>query len=282
MMPMRQIARARPLLGTIVAMRVAGLDEREALDAIERAFSEVATIHRCMTFHERDSDLSRLHRAAGEPVEVDERTYDVLKQALTISAESDGLFDPCVASELVAWNHLPEPECVLAADPRADWRDIELLDACRVRFKRALWIDLGGIAKGYAVDRALRILRDSGAHTGSVNAGGDLARFGVGTESVLIDPGVAGAEVAIDLDGRAVATSRGAGQSRGVHVHGRRRRAIGARSSVSVVADTCCIADALTKVMLADRRTGTCLLNRYRAHAFVFGPARGWQAYGTQ
>jgi thiamine biosynthesis lipoprotein len=151
-----------------------------------------------------------------------------------------------------------------------------------------MWIDLGGIAKGYAVDRALAILRERGCASASVNAGGDLARFGTSPESVVLDPRCANAAASIELGNDAVATSGGSrssprtqARSRGVHVHGRLRRAIGARRSVSVVAGSCCIADALTKVVLADTRIGERLLRRHRAHAFVFDATRGWRRLGT-
>ena len=58
------IRRARPLLGTIVQIQVEGLCETDALAALDAAFAEVARVHRCMSFHEADSDLSRIHRAA--------------------------------------------------------------------------------------------------------------------------------------------------------------------------------------------------------------------------
>ena len=285
---MRDIARARPLLGTIVEIRAGGLPEATALAAIEYAFAEIATIHARMTFHDRGSDLSRLHRARGRAIGVDPRTYEVLEQAIAIAAESGGLFDPCIAAQLVEWKLLPEPEGAQAVDARAGWRDIELLGESRVRLRRPAWIDLGGIAKGFAVDRALAILRARGCVRASVNAGGDLARFGPATEIIVLDPRHVDDRAAIVVADRAVATSSGRplstrlrGRWRGAHVHGRRRHAVGARRGVSVVAASCCVADALTKVVLADVRVGEKLLQRHRASAYLFDEARGWRALGT-
>lgn len=283
-----EIARARPWLGTIVVLRVGGLSEARARDAIETAFAEIGAGHRCMSFHEHGSDLSRLHRAAGAAIAVDRRTYEVLERAIAIAAESDGLFDPSIGSRLVEWNLLPRPIGGIDPDPRATWRDIELLGDSRVRLRRQLWIDLGGIAKGFAVDRALAILREHGATSASVNAGGDLARFGAGHEAVALDTGSGGCAVAVELGSEAVATSSGfpharrhARAWRNVHVHGRERHATGVRRSVSVVACSCCTADALTKVLLADLRAGEALLRRHRARAYVFDVARGWRGLGA-
>jgi len=78
---------------------------------------------------------------------------------------------------------LPAPDQVAAFDPLGSWRDIELGQDNRVRFRRRLCVDLGGIAKGYAVDRALEMLPALGAVQACVNAGGDLAVFGPGRNS---------------------------------------------------------------------------------------------------
>jgi len=286
---MDELRRARPLLGTIVEMRVEGLAQPSALAAIEAAFAEVADVHRLMSFHEAGSELSRLNReAAHTAVEVDARTFEVLQTALSIAAASDGRFDPCVAARLVEWNFLPAPRHAGAPDPAADWRDIELTAPSRVRFLRPLWIDLGGIAKGYAVDRALAILRAAGARSGSVNAGGDLRRFGPHRENVQLRlAGGRAGEPVVELGDAAMASSAGRvasrrvdGRWRGVHLDGRRRRSVAARRSVSVVASSCMVADALTKVVLADRRVGRRLLQQYDAVACLYDEAHGWCMLG--
>lgn len=287
---MLEIRRARPWLGTFVAIRVGGLAEADALGAIDAAFAEVAAVHRLMSFHERDSDLSRLHRAAvSAPVPVDARTCEVLEAALTIAEESHGCFDPTIAAQLVAWGLLPKPTSSGTPDPQATWRDIELLDGSRVRFRRPLWLDLGGIAKGYAVDRALAVLRGSGATMGCVNAGGDLRRFGARPERVELRL-AAGSDAAlpsVDLTDAAVATSIvDAARDhldrrwRSGHLNARTGRSIRAQRAVSVVAETCIVADALTKVVLADARLGERLLRRHRASACLHDGKRGWRMLG--
>ncbi|MEO8802862.1 MAG: FAD:protein FMN transferase [Rudaea sp.] len=276
--------RSRPWLGTLVAMRVEGLGEADAQTAIEAAFTEVAQIHRRMSFHESDSDISRLHRAALDvPVRVDPRTIDVLDCALRIAAESDGCFDPTVATQLVEWGMLPWPAASASPDPQASWRDIELVDATHVRLQRRLWLDLGGIAKGYAVDRAIDILVAGGATQAVVDAGGDLRVHGAQAESVQLCIGAMRRSVAtIELANAAVASSAGHaarrqvnGRWRGAHVHGRKRESVGTATGVSVVAAQCMHADALTKVVIG--ATPACserLLHRYAAQACIH-TARG-------
>ena len=275
---MYQIARARPWLGTFVEMRVGGLARADALAAIEAGFDEVAAIHRLMSFHDEASELSRLHReAVGRAVRVDRRTHAVLAAAIGLAAASNGCFDPTVARRLVERGTLPRPGGT-AADACANWQDVELLDRSRVRLRRPLWLDLGGIAKGYAVDRALAVLRGYGATTASVNAGGDLRRFGVAPERIALRLG-AGVAAAIELSDAALASS--VVDAAGVHVNARSGRALRAVRAVSVVARDCMIADALTKVVLADVRLGERLLRRFDASACLHDARTGWRMLGA-
>jgi thiamine biosynthesis lipoprotein len=282
-----QVQRARPWLGTLVEISVYGLVEVDAVAAIDAAFAEIAIMHRCMSFYESDSDLARLHRApVGSAVHVDPHSWNVLQTALLFAEESHGCFDPTIAAQLVAWNFLPRPQVSIEPDPVASWRDIELLPDSQVRLHRALWIDLGGIAKGYAVDCAIRILRNAGALAGGVNAGGDLAVFGATAQTVQVrDPRAPQNTLPLlELRDAAVATSAGYFERRraatgwlGPDVHGNHRGAVGTHSSVSVIAPSCMHADALTKIVLADARVASKLLPRYAAQVCRYDSRRGWR-----
>ena len=273
--PAPSVRRARPLLGTLVDLRIDGWSVAQAQPLLERAFAEVAAIHRLMSFHRRDSDLARLHRARpGRVVRVDARTHCVLDWAMRIAADSHGRFDPTVAAQQVAWGLLPRPARSCRPDPRANWGDIELVGARGVRLLRPLWIDLGGIAKGFAVDRALAILMDAGVPQACVNAGGDLRIAGPAAEIVYLRAAPEPLPL-LELANGAVATSvtaHGARDGRtahGRHVDGTTRAAVASRGeSVSVAASTCLLADALTKVVLARRDALTRhVLDRYGAQS---------------
>lgn len=277
--------RMRPLLGTLVELRVEGLDDTRADRACARAFAEIAAIHRLMSFHEAGSDLDRIHRAEpGTPVRVDARTRDVFDWALRIAAASASRFDPTVAAQQVARGLLPRPASPWSPDPSASWRDIELVGARHVRLARPSWIDLGGIAKGFAVDRAVEILVAAGAAQVCVNAGGDLRVAGGCAELINLRMQEAiDALPALELADAAVATSAGpAGGPAGSHVHGRTRRAIGYRRVVSVVAARCVVADALTKVVMCGgddiaRRA----LSQFDAQACLHVAGLGWSLLDT-
>jgi thiamine biosynthesis lipoprotein len=263
-----RLRRARPLLGTLVEIRVDGIDEARAQAAIDAAFGDIADVHRLMSFHEPSSDVSRINREASRvPVAVDPRTQEVLALALRFAGESEGCFDPTVAAELVAWGVLPKPDASAPASD-AGWRDIEVLDDGRVRTAKPLWIDLGGIAKGYAVDRAIERLIALGIESALVNAGGDLRRIGRGTEPVQIrDPSAPQRAVRTLLLGEGSVASSGGYFAR-AHVDAMTRKPMRERS-VSVVADRCAVADALTKIVMSDPDAAARLLDAWNAEALV-------------
>jgi len=288
---LRPIERAKPLLGTTVAIRLDGLAEPDAHCVIDEAFAEIALIHRLMSFHEPWSDVSRVNREACEhAVPVHALTFEVLRRAQELSEVSDGCFDITVAGSLVECGLLPPPESRHVPDARADWRDIELSEDCSVHFRRSLWIDLGGIAKGYAVDRAMEILMARGARRSCVNAGGDLSVRGPGSERVRLQPeNATGTIPVLDVEDAALASSSGhlerrihEGEARGPHLDGRDKGfAIDTRRFVSVVARSCIIADALTKIVLAMGKESEPLLRRYGASAHLQDPGNDWQHLGV-
>ncbi|HEY7872126.1 MAG TPA: FAD:protein FMN transferase [Rudaea sp.] len=275
---MSGIRRARPWLGTIVDVYVEHADSTRAERAIEAAFAEIATVQRLMSFHADDSDLARLRRAhVGACLRVNARTHEVLDWSLRIAQISDGAFDPCVATMQVARGALPVLHSDFVPDVDASWRDIELLDGERVRLRRPLWIDLGGIAKGYAVDRAIEVLRARGATQACVNAGGDLRICGPNAERIEVRTADGIVFPAIELVDGALATSASTGAQ---HLYGQSREAVAAGSTVSVAAPTCIVADALTKVALAGGECAHAALSAFDAHAWRHDSRRGWQSLG--
>lgn len=283
------IERAKPLLGTFVSLRVHGLAPAAAKETMNRCFAEAAHIHRLMSFQEPDSDISRLNREAyRRPVRVDGRTYEVLGHAAAVSAQSDGAFDVTVAPSLVAANIVGAPPFSESPDPSARWSDVLLLPEQQVRFLRPLWIDVSGVAKGYAVDRLAEILAGSAAAQACVNAGGDLRVFGPEAEWVGLDTGADGEDVVpmVEIKNGSMASSgercpgQGAVQGPdGRHVDGATRRPSTARF-VSVLAPTCVIADALTKVVMARGGASRKVLRHFAASALFSDDARGWLEVG--
>ncbi|MGK6324865.1 FAD:protein FMN transferase [Sphingomonas sp. DT-51] len=257
---MRSLERARPLLGTLVAVRAEG--KGDMAGAVEAAFAAIALVERRMSAHCDDSDLAAIARlGGGERVAVDPLTARCLALALGLARASCGAFDPVVPGGA------------------ASWRDLRVA-ARAVTVARALRVDLGGVAKGFAVDRACLVLQRRGAAAGAVNAGGDLRLFGA-EEWVALTPRHTAPPAALLLGDGALASSdvAAAAADRGAPQH--RDPFTGAALApgfASVAAPRCAVADALTKVVLArgDRAAG--LLRRCGARAYLHRPGAAWQA----
>ena len=197
------------------------------------------------------SDLLALRQGRlGVPLTVHPWTWEVLTLSRRLNQASNGAFDPC----------LPEAP--------GHFADLEFTAAQSVIPHQPMHIDLGGVAKGYAVDRALLALRAAGCRGGLVNAGGDLAVFGNHSHTIVIR-GQGVSDSVIELDNAALATSdvRGAArpaEHRGYY-HGANGREISA-GKVSVKAPSAAIADGLTKCLLADHgETSSALLESFDA-----------------
>src|SRR5258707_685659 len=160
--------------------------------------------------------------------------------------------------------------------------DVELLSGNRVRFRHAgVRLDLGGIAKGFAVDEAVAVLRAAGVDSALVNAGGDLRAFGSSSFPIGIrNPCYPGRTfVSLLVKNRALATSAHyfadrlkPGARIGPFVDPRLRRLRGDLLSATVAAPSATIADALTKIVMLDPAHCSTLLNRLAAAALVFDP----------
>lgn len=247
------------------------MSRQDAAAAIDAGFAAVAAVHSLMSFHQAGSDVDRINcHALDVPVEVNPLTMRVMRCALQLAAASQGAFDVTVAGELVARGVLHRPGSERVAEPDCSWRDVELIGEDRVQLHRPLWIDLGGIAKGFAVDHALASMPLSPHAQVCVNAGGDLRVRGPGMQPVWlrVAPADRLAPVLMIHEG-SVASSSGIGA--GVaHVHGSRRTPMGEDSFVSVLAEECMLADALTKVVLAMPARADSILCSYGAAAHVY------------
>lgn len=270
--------RAQPWLGTLVEVSVDAVPQDAAADPFAPAFAAIARVHRLMSFHDAASDVSRINRAApGALLAVDPATWEVLRLALRVAELSGGAFDICCAPRLVQWSLLPAPAPEPAAfEPATPVLALE--EGARVRKLAPGWIDLGGIAKGYAVDLAVAALQEAGVGSGCVNAGGDLRVFGAAGLPVAVRAPHAPARMASQLVLRdeALATSGSyfsarlhQGRTVSALVDARNGEPLAGTRSASVRARRCAVADALTKVVLATGDPGHPALAALGASAFI-------------
>jgi thiamine biosynthesis lipoprotein len=190
-------------MGTLFRITLYAAEEAEASKAAMAAFERVEELEEILSSHREDSELTRLPRlAVSAPQAVSRDLFRVLAQAQQISQLSGGAFDVTVGPLVELWREvrrtkrLPEAAELARARTAVGYRNIELdLQAGTVLLKRNdMKLDLGGIAKGYAADQALALLKSRGIHRALIDAGGDLA---VGAAP----PGKAGWKVTVrDLD----------------------------------------------------------------------------------
>ena len=155
----------------------ADLPRSELLALSQTLFAELDRLDAKFSFHRCDSALSALNRraAAALPADLDDETAALLRQALRFSAATAGRFDMCVASDLVALGHLPAHVGTVA--PGASWRDLAV-QGNRLHVGRAALLDLGGIAKGYAVDCVRDSLQKMGVTDALIDLSGNIAQLG--------------------------------------------------------------------------------------------------------
>lgn len=264
--PEAGLRRAQPLLGTFVVVTVHGVDGGKGQSAIDAAFAAVRRVDALMSLHRPDSELVRLNAAAARDwVVVSPELFEVVAAAGRLARETDGAFDATIRPVADLWgfiwkeHRMPSPEELAAVLPRVGHALVELdADRRAVRFARpGVSLDLGGIAKGYAVDAALAALRSAGVSNAMVRAGGDLRVMGAPPgrttwEVQLEDPFGAGNRVAIELRDAAVSTSGNyenffivEGRRYSHLLNPRTGRPVEGVAACSVIAPTCLESDAL-------------------------------------
>jgi thiamine biosynthesis lipoprotein len=181
----RWFSRDEAIMGTAIHVELWGEDRVAATEALEAVMQEMHRIDASMSPYKESSELSHINRdAARESVEISTELFDLLQRAIAFSELSDGAFDITYASAGHLYDYRrhirPSEEQLSAAREAIGYRHLQLDRATRtVRFAReGVRIDLGGFAKGYAVDNGAAILARHGVRHGVVAAGGDSRLLG--------------------------------------------------------------------------------------------------------
>lgn len=293
----------RLVMGTFARVIAVAADSSTAKKCIEAALAEIEKVDELMSDYKSDSEISEVNRDGFErAVKVSESTYEVLRKSVKFSKLTGGAFDVTVGPLVDLWrsaaeaNSTPSDAELREARSKVGYEKL-ILDAneMSVRFAvEGMRIDLGGIAKGYAVDKAIEAMQRSGAAGGMVDIGGDIRCFGVPAgrkDSWLVglqDPskaveGIGAGELLLKLKlvNGAVATSGDYQQfiliegKRHSHIIDR-KTAAGAQglSSVTIIANSATDADALaTAVSVMGAEKGLALIETIPETEAILIPA---------
>ncbi len=253
-------------MGTFAEVRVydAG-DLASARGAADAALAEMRALDRLLAVQRPDSDVSRVNReAARGPVRVDPRVADVIARSLEVSRSTGGAFDVTVLPVVRAWgfiDHRPQVPAAGSAPHIAGWRSIQVdAGAGTIAFADpSAQVDLGGIGKGYALDRARDVLRARGVRSAWLDLGGNIATLGTPPEGgrwriAVRHPRRSGERLGVVTIGEASVSTSGDAEQYAMDGDTRRGHIIDPRSgrpadalvSATVVAASATAADALS------------------------------------
>jgi thiamine biosynthesis lipoprotein len=183
-------AAAFPTMGTEIQVTLEARDEAAAASAVLVTREELQRLDALLSEWRADSPISEVNRGAGgPPVVVPRELYELVARALEAAERSGGAFDPTWASMRGLWKFgdaqdetIPSDEAIANARERVDWRGVRLdRERTAIGLREGQALGLGGIAKGYAVDRLAQLLRAKGHENFAIRLGGDL--YAAGTKN---------------------------------------------------------------------------------------------------
>ena len=173
-------------MDTIVTVTVVSDSEKKADDAIKRTFEEIKDLEGLFNFFSPESEISEINRkAAVAPVKLSVDTFHLLEKALDVSAKTDGAFDITVGVVVNLYdfhNKTRPPDSLIKEKlPFVNYKNVILNKKDQTVFlkKKGMLVDPGGIAKGFAADRAIEILKSEGIGAALVAVAGDIRGYGL-------------------------------------------------------------------------------------------------------
>ncbi|MFH1884284.1 MAG: FAD:protein FMN transferase [Planctomycetota bacterium] len=289
----------RLVMGTFARIVVIAEDSSTAKKCIETAFEEIYKVDDLMSDYKSDSEISRINKdAAKTAVHLSKSTYEVLQRSIEFSKLTDGAFDVTVGPLVDLFRTekdkrvLPSEDQIDQAKSKVGFEKLKLDDKSKtVQFAvEGMRLDLGGIAKGYAVDKAVEALQTSGAIGGMVDIGGDIRCFGappkgrnhwvIGVQNPNLDEDIPERNLILKLKLANGASATSGDYQQFVLIEGKRYSHIIDRktgtsaqglSSVTIIADNAADADALaTAVSVMGTEKGLALIEKLPATEAIF------------
>ncbi|MFN3480029.1 MAG: FAD:protein FMN transferase [Thermodesulfovibrionales bacterium] len=181
----RVFRKSKILMDTLVTINVVASSEDKAERAIDKAFDEIRRLEGLISFWSEDSEIAEINRKAGiSPVKVSPLTLDIIEKALYVSEKTGGAFDPTVGPLMRLWDFkkgiIPDEGIIKDRLKLVDYREMVIDRANSTAFlrRKGMSFDTGGIAKGYAADLAVSVLKREGIKGGLVAVAGDIKAFG--------------------------------------------------------------------------------------------------------
>lgn len=180
------VRRAQMHMGTVVSITAVAPDSEVGRQAVQAGFDEVKRLERLLSTWSDSSELSQVNAEAGHhPVRVSQETFDLIVKSIEIARLTDGGFNIAIGPAVEAWSvtdrqEIPSGEKLERLRDLVDWTNIQLNQDKQTIFlpRQGMRIDVGGIGKGYAADRAAAEMRRAGAQGGVVALSGDIKAFG--------------------------------------------------------------------------------------------------------
>lgn len=181
------VKRAQMHMGTVVSITAVASDKESGYRTIQAGFDEIKRLEGLLSTWIASSELSHVNTAAGlHPVKVSPETFEIVAKSIEIARLTDGGFNIAVGPAVEAWSvterqDIPADEELERLKDVVDWTNIRLDQDEQTIFlpRRGMRIDVGGIGKGYAADRAATAMKRMGAQGGVVALSGDIKTFGV-------------------------------------------------------------------------------------------------------
>ncbi len=184
--------KSKILMDTFVTITVVSNSKDRAENAINTAFSEIERLEKLSNFFSSESEVSRINKNAGiSGVRISPDILDMLNKAITVSEKTEGAFDVTIGPVISLYDFhkkiKPEESAVKKNLSLVDYKYLIVNRDKSTAFlkKKGMLIDLGGISKGYAADKAVETLKRNGINSGLVSIAGDIKAFGLKPDGKL-------------------------------------------------------------------------------------------------
>ncbi|MBI4687415.1 MAG: FAD:protein FMN transferase [Nitrospirae bacterium] len=210
---------SRMIMDTICTITVVSPSEREAKAVIDAGFEEISKIETLINYFSPESEIAAINKSAGiKAVKVSRETLDIIKRAVEIAEATNGAFDPAIGPLTRLWGFsaktvdrdVPRDEDIKNILPLIDYKKIRINTEASEIFleKKGMELELGGVAKGYAADKAMEAVKTKGAKAALIAIAGDIKGFGLKPDGKAWKVGIQNPRIDLRVKGQVEAALR--------------------------------------------------------------------------